>query len=227
MHSSGRAWLLRAALLIAGLLAAARVPAQDAAAPGHGAAELPRSFDEIQDLIEDDARAEPVAFTYENREIVPLRARIFGRTPVERAESARAILDSLVERHTISPVTLKRIHGGSLLFVAGAGVLGLADGDVAGGTAETVDASFEQARANLERALHEALERRSPDQMLWALLRAAIATALLAILVKGLLILSAALLRRQKADEAAAASRLREPVVDVTSYGVRSVSTLL
>ena len=224
--SSATGWLRCAALLLAGLLAAARAPAQDAAA-GHGATELPRSFDEIQDLIEDDAGVEPVEFTYENREIVPLRARIFGRTPAERAESARAILDSLVERHTISPVTLKRVHGGGLLFVAGAGVLGLADGDVSGWTGETVDASLEQARANLEVALREALERRSPDQMLWALLRAGIATALLAMLVKALFMVSAGLLKRQKKQEQEAASRLREPVVDVTSYGVRSVGTLL
>jgi small-conductance mechanosensitive channel len=98
---------------------------------------------------------------------------------------------------------------------------------VAGWTGETVDASLEQARTNLDLALHEALERRSPDQMLWALLRAGIATALLAMLVKGLFMVSAGLLRRQKKQEEAAASRLREPVVDVTSYGVRSVGTLL
>ena len=227
MNSSGTAWLRSAALLLAGLLAAARVPAQDADAPGHGATELPQTFDEIQDLIEDDTGVEPVEFSYENREIAPLRARIFGRTPAERAESARVILDSLVEKHTIAPVTLKRIHGGGLLFVAGVGVLGLADGDMAGWTGESVDASMEKARANLELALREALERRSPQQMLWALLRAGIATALLAMLVKGLFVVSAALLRRQKQQEAAAASRLREPVVDVTSYGVRSVGTLL
>src|SRR4030095_4022870 len=139
--SSRTAWLRSAAILIAALLAAGRPPAQDAAAPGHGATELPRTFNEIQDLIEDDAGVEPVEFTYENREIVPLRTRIFGRTPAERAESARVILDSLVEKHTITPVTLKRIRGGGLLFVAGAGVLGLADGDVSGWTGETVDAS--------------------------------------------------------------------------------------
>jgi small-conductance mechanosensitive channel len=232
VDSSGRAWLRAAALLLAGLLAAARAPAQDAAAPGHGATELPRSFNEIQDLIEDDTSVEPVEFTYENREIVPLRTRIFGRSPAERAESARAILDTLVERHTISPVTLKRIHGGGLLFVGGAGdegtgVLGIADGDVAGWTGESVDAGMEKARANLALALREALERRSPDQMLWAALRAGIATVLLGMLVKGLLVLSAALLRKQKKQEEAASSRLREPVVDVTSYGVRSVGTLL
>src|SRR5262245_32892062 len=183
VDSSGGAWLRSAALLLAGLLAAARAPAQDAAAPGHGAAELPRTFNQIQDLVEDDAEVEPVQFTYENREIAPLRTRIFGRSPAERAASARVILDQLVEKHTITPVTLRRIQGGGLLFVAEAGVLGLADGDMAGWTGETVDADLEQARANLERALREALERRSPDQMLWALLRAGIATLLLALLV--------------------------------------------
>jgi len=65
-----------------------------------------------------------------NRPIVELRARVFGRTPVERAEGASRVLDELVAEGVTGPVEWQSLAGGALITVASRGVLVLSAADV-------------------------------------------------------------------------------------------------
>jgi len=231
-------WARAAVLVLAATLAtgaAARVAAQDAAqdvAPQSEAAvpagdaqavagdAMPQSFDAVQSLIGVADDAGKLVFTYENRDIAPMRMRIFGRTPAERAAAATYMLDKLVEAQTISPVSVRPIPGGALVFVAGVGVLGIADGDLSVWGDTSAGDSFARVESSLNQALQEAVEARSPHQLLVALMWAGIATLLLVLALTGLRALSANFVRRLKRHEDADAERLAGRPVDVTSYGM-------
>src|SRR5687767_11253586 len=79
-------------------------------------------------------RAEPsgesVTFTFFNRPIVVLRARVLGRGPQERALGASRVLDDLVAQGVTGPIESRSFDGGVLLSVGSRGVLALTAPDV-------------------------------------------------------------------------------------------------
>ena len=115
-------------------------------------------------------RAEPsgeaATFTFFNRPIVVLRARVLGRGPAERAAGAVRALDDLVGQGIAGPVASRAFDGVWLITVGSRGVFALTPPDVDEVSGETVEAAAALAVARLQQALDEAIEARSPGALL-------------------------------------------------------------
>jgi small-conductance mechanosensitive channel len=133
--------------------------------------------------IRAEPSAYPTLFAFFNRPIATLRARVMGREPVERADSARRVLDLLIEDGITGPVDSQSFDGGSLIAVAGKGVLLLTTQDIDLLSDETLDAATAQAASRLQQALSAAAEARTPVALLrsTALAAVVVVLALLAI----------------------------------------------
>jgi small-conductance mechanosensitive channel len=127
--------------------------------------------------------AQPFTFTYFNRQIVPLRAAVLGRSPVERANGASRALDDLVADQVFGPVEYELFEGGSLIRVGSRVVLAITNADVDALSGETIQNVSTQTVTRLQQAVREAQEARQPTQ----LVQAALATV--GILAVGLVLL--------------------------------------
>jgi small-conductance mechanosensitive channel len=119
-------------------------------------------------------RAEPsdqtATLVFFNRPIVVLRARILGRDPPERAETARRALDDLAAQGATTPVEWRPFEGGILITVASRGVVALTAPDIDELAGETLEGIASESTARLQRALDEAAEARAPGRLLRAAL---------------------------------------------------------
>lgn len=213
---------LRAVLLAASVVEPGARALQDTAAPA-----APASAIAVDDLLANLREGEPVTFTYENRDIVPMRMVIFGRKPAERADLARIALDRLVEEGIAGPVRLGAVRGGLLVFVDEHLIFGVADGDLAGWTdAQRAEAAADVAK-NLEQALAEAVELRTPGRLLRASGKALGATLLLAAILFGLRALARWLNRfAERRDQAVPAAGAGAPE-EMARLGLRQAVGLL
>jgi small-conductance mechanosensitive channel len=134
-------------------------------------------------LVETLPAGQSVVFTYMNRPITTLRARVLTDTPADRAETATAILDRLVDEDKIGPVSAPVINGVLFLRVGTADVLHLAPADLNRQAGETLEQRGEEARARLVVALDEARELHRGRGLLGGSLRAAAATLLFVALI--------------------------------------------
>ena len=75
------------------------------------------------ELVEALPASQSVVFTYMNRPITTLRARVLTDTPADRANTATAILDRLVDDDTVGPVSAPVVNGVLFLRVGTADVL--------------------------------------------------------------------------------------------------------
>ncbi|HKH72368.1 MAG TPA: mechanosensitive ion channel domain-containing protein [Vicinamibacterales bacterium] len=130
------------------------------------------------ELVETLPASQSVVFTYMNRPITTLRARVLTDTPADRASAATAILDRLVDQDMIGPVSAPVINGVLFLRVGTADVLHVASADVNRPAGETLEQRGVEARGRLAVALDEARELRRPNRLLSASLRAAAVTLL-------------------------------------------------
>ena len=116
------------------------------------------------------AAAEPsgrtATFVFFNRPIVVLRARVLGREPSDRVESAVHIVEDLVRREIVRPVEWRPFDGGAFITVASRSVLALTPPDVDELSGETVESAAAIAVARLQQALDEAIEARSAAVLL-------------------------------------------------------------
>jgi small-conductance mechanosensitive channel len=127
-------------------------------------------------LVETLPASQSVVFTYMNRPITTLRARVLTDTPADRASTATAILDRLVAEDQIGPVSAPVINGVLFLRVGTADVLHLASADVNRQAGETLEQRGAEARARLTVALDEARELRGANYLLASGARTAAAT---------------------------------------------------
>jgi small-conductance mechanosensitive channel len=134
-------------------------------------------------LVETLPASQSVMFTYMNRPITTLRARVLTDTPADRASNATAILDRLVADDRVGPVTTPIINGVLFLRVGTADVLHLAAADLNRQAGETLEQRGAEARARLTVALAEARELRGPNYLLAGGLRAAVVTVLFLTLI--------------------------------------------
>ena len=98
-----------------------------------------------------EATGESARVIFFNRRIVVLRASIMGRSPDERRNLSVRMMDDLVARGVIGPVTVTTPDGGVLIAVGRRVITGLTETDldpVAGEDLQTV-ASETAARAQL------------------------------------------------------------------------------
>jgi small-conductance mechanosensitive channel len=139
-------------------LAASRAPAQTAPGPRDTAAAVaaPQPADP------------PATLVYANRIIVTFRARMFSRTPEERAASAVQVLDRLATDTPSARVTTQPTGDAVIIHVGERGVFTILPGDVDPLTEATVGGTAAAAAARLELAFAEAVELHTPRRLLRA-----------------------------------------------------------
>jgi len=125
----------------------------------------------------------PAPLVFFNRSVTMLRARVLGREPAERADSATRALDELADSHVTGPVESRPFQGGAFIVVAGRTVFALTSADVDQLSGETVDGAAATAVDHIRLALAETVEARTPRLLIRA---AAIAAA---VCIAGLLLL--------------------------------------
>jgi len=138
----------------------------------------PPASEEVPALVETLPASQSVVFTYMNRPITTLRARVLTDTPADRASTATAILDRLVDEDRLGPVSAPVINGVLFLRVGNSDVLHLASADLNKQAGETLEQRGADARARLAVALDEARELHRGRGLLSGILRAAAATLL-------------------------------------------------
>lgn len=134
-------------------------------------------------LVETLPASESVVFTYMNRPITTLRARVLTDSPADRANTATAILDRLVDEDRIGPVSTPVINGVLFLRVGTADVLHIASADLNRQAGETLEQRGAEAGALLTLALGEARELQGGRSLLRGGARAAAATLVFAVLI--------------------------------------------
>jgi small-conductance mechanosensitive channel len=134
-------------------------------------------------LVETLPASQSVVFTYMNRPITTLRARVLTDTPADRAGNATAILDRLVADDALGPVSAPVINGVLFLRVGTADVLHIASADLNRQAGETLEQRGAEARARLTVALDEARELRGANHLLAGGVRAGAATLLFVALI--------------------------------------------
>jgi small-conductance mechanosensitive channel len=108
-----------------------------------------------------------------NRPIVVLRARVLGRLPAERADSATRALDERVSLRSIEPVEWRPFEGGAMITVGSRPVLALTPPDIDELSGDTLDSAAARVVDVLRPALAEATGARSARVMLRSALEAA------------------------------------------------------
>jgi len=113
-----------------------------------------------------------VTLRYAGRPIVELRARMLSRAPAERADTARRLLDHLVDRRVVSPVSTRDAGGAIAITVGGETVLAILPADVDVLSGGTLDSTATAAASRLRLALAETTELSAPGHLLWRLAQA-------------------------------------------------------
>src|SRR5262245_12989710 len=125
-----------------------------------------------------ESSGESVIFTYANRPIATLRARVLGHDPEERARGATRVLDDLVDRDLIGPVASRPFESAMLITVASRNVLALTTLDVDELSGETLQDVTAQTVERLRQALGEAEEARTPGKLIASAGQAAVGLAI-------------------------------------------------
>jgi small-conductance mechanosensitive channel len=163
-------WMIRALMLVAGLLG-----------PGSTyAAEAPAAADASR------ASLQPAPLVFNNRTIVVFRAIFLGHNPSERAEAAQKRIELLADRSRGSVVTSRTIPEGIAVEIDRQLVFGVTPGDVDELAGATLQSTAEDAVRALSLALREVQEQASIRHLLKALLLAALATLIYAAVVYGI-----------------------------------------
>jgi small-conductance mechanosensitive channel len=157
-----RAWLM----LGASLCTADAVNAQPAGPPPSAAPAL----------VETLPASQAVTFTYMNRPITTLRARVLTDLPADRASTATTILDRLVANNMAGPVSSFVDKDVLFIRVGTTDVLHLAAADLNRQSGETLEQRGIDARERLTVALEEARELRRGNRLLRSSLIAAAVT---------------------------------------------------
>jgi small-conductance mechanosensitive channel len=157
--------------------------AQEAARPA--GQEAPRPAPQLADVIV-TVGAPPAVLRFNNRPITTLRATVFGRPPAERAAAAAQFLDRVVQEGTAGTVSTRLLQGFSMVSVGSRDIFSIAPQDADQLTGETLEGKSAETVTNLQRALDEAVELRTPRRLLVSAAQAILVTILLAL---GLLLL--------------------------------------
>jgi small-conductance mechanosensitive channel len=142
---------------------------------------------------------ETATLVYYNRSIVPLRARVLGRGPAERAALAVRVLDSLVADEHTGPLEQQVVDGGILILVGRQIIVGVTAPDVDEVVGETVQDVADRTVTRLRQALDEAAEARRPGVWLRAGVRVVLALAIGVLLLWALARIRRAVLNRLSA----------------------------
>ena len=114
-------------------------------------------------LVEPSSQSAPLVFF--NRPIIVFRARVFGREPQDRADAALHALDDLAAHGITGPVVVRPLAGSAIINVGVKGVLAVTPGDIDTLAGEQVNAVAEQTAERIRVALVEAVEGRTPHEL--------------------------------------------------------------
>ena len=130
-------------------------------------------------LVHRVPEAEHAELRVANRVVTVFRAAVVPRAPRERAEGALRRIDALIDENVTGPVTARDLAGASVISIGGRDVFALLPDDVDEGGTEDLRGVTVATVAQLELALAEAAEARTPQRLMAASLRTLAATALL------------------------------------------------
>ena len=116
-------------------------------------------------VVDAEPSSQTASLTFASRPIVTFRARVLGRLPLERADTARRALDELVAQGITRPITSRPFGGGMIISVGPRGVIALTTPDVDELAGETLAGLASETMARLRQALDEAVEARTPALM--------------------------------------------------------------
>ncbi len=134
----------------------------------------------------DPARA-PATLKIENRPIITLRGTLLGYSPRQRVEAAELRIGNTIERGTWGPVTTKTISEGLLVQIGEQGMFVITPGDLNALVGETGEEAGQRTVRNLSTALREVEESRRAETFLRGAAYTAGATAVLILLIAGIL----------------------------------------
>jgi small-conductance mechanosensitive channel len=135
-------------------------------------------------IIASSKRTEqPATLTYNNREIIELRAQVLGRSPAERAAAANEYLDRLVDSHAPLSVSVRELSGGMVISVGPRDVFAIVPYDAETLAGETLEGIGKAAASRLQTALDEAVEARTPARLIADATWAVVGTAIFVVLV--------------------------------------------
>ncbi len=155
-YAGARRWIVAAILLAAGW------PSPHVVAQSPDAAT-------VASIIASSKRADQHAtVTYNNREIVELRAQVLGRSPAERAAAIEEYLDRLVDSHAPLSVSTRSLSGAMAISIGPRDVFAIVPLDVETLAGETLEGNANLAVSRLQQALDEAVEARTPQLLLQA-----------------------------------------------------------
>jgi small-conductance mechanosensitive channel len=137
-------------------------------------------------VVDAEPSSQTADLTFASRPVVTFRARVLGRLPAERAETARRALDDLVAQGVTRPITSRPFGGGIIISVGPRGVVALTAPDVDELAGETLPGVAADTMARLRQALDEAVEARTPALMLRAAGAAALGLAAGCLLLWGI-----------------------------------------
>jgi small-conductance mechanosensitive channel len=116
-------------------------------------------------VVDAEPSSATAVLTFASRPIVTFRARVLGRLPLERADTARRALDELVAQGITRPITSRPFGGGMIISVGPRGVIALTTPDIDELAGETLAGLASDTTARLRQALDEAVEARTPALM--------------------------------------------------------------
>ena len=127
----------------------------------------------------------PATLVYSNRPITELRATILGRSPAERAAAAVTLLNTIVGEGHPASVKRARVEGVMVVSVGTRNLFVIVPADLDDPAAETIEQKAAIAISQLQVAIDEQIERRTPARLAWSGLQALSATIVFGALLWG------------------------------------------
>jgi small-conductance mechanosensitive channel len=137
---------------------------------------------DLSSILASQSPGPPAVLEYNNRPITTLRATVLSRTPADRADAIRTLLDRLISAGPPGPVSSRELQGINVIVVGGRDAFGIVPQDIDTLAGETAPAKTAEAVRNLQLALDEAIEMHTPAAILRGAERSVVATVLFLLL---------------------------------------------
>jgi small-conductance mechanosensitive channel len=137
---------------------------------------------DLSSILASQSPGPPSVLEYNNRPITTLRATVLSRTPADRADAIRRLLDRLISAGPPGPVSSRELQGVNVIVVGGRDTFGIVPLDIDTLAGETAPAKTAEAVRNLQLALDEAIEMHTPAAIVRGAERSVVATVLFLLL---------------------------------------------
>ena len=134
---------------------------------------------DLSQLVSTATPGQPATLIYNNRPITVFRSTLLSRSPAERAQAARDLLERIVSDGIPGPVSSRPLQGLSIVSVGTRDVFIIVPLDLDTLAGETLEARTAEAARRLQQALDEAIELRTPGRIARAVALSLLVTALM------------------------------------------------